>query len=115
MGKPTPFDEYSADPDSPDYVSAHRSHNDTTLFNPVIDRHLRFQLDTSSRDIKAGEEILDNYLDFVGIPEYWTKDVMGLRALCSGQAVGPVTCYERGDFNASDPKCNVRRTPTKLD
>ena len=102
IGEETPFDEFSADPDSLDYVSAGRSHKGTSTFNPVVDRHLRFQPDVSLREIKAGEEILDNYLDFVGLPEYWTKDVMDLRALCSGQAVGQVTNYERGNFNEND-------------
>lgn len=96
MGQKTPFDEFSADLESLDYISAGRSHQGTTTFNPVIDRHLRFQPDVSLRDIKAGEEMLDNYLDFVGLPEYWSKDVMDLRSVCAGEAVGQVTSYERG-------------------
>jgi len=87
MGKKTTFDEFSADPSTVDGTVSGRSHEGTTTFNPVVDRHLRYMADRSLRDIKAGEEILDNYLAFVGKPEFWAKDVMNLRALCSGQAV----------------------------
>lgn len=94
MGDKTSFDEFTARIDVLDDEVDGKRH--TTLFNPVVDRHLRFQADTSLRDIKAGEEILCNYLTFssTGNAEDWANDVQDLRAQCSGQAVGEVTDYE---------------------
>lgn len=66
-------------------------------YNPVIDRHLTFALDQTMplRNISAGEEILDNYLDFSSDCSTWSKDVQDLRKQCSGQAGGVVTAYEK--------------------
>ena len=50
------------------------------VHSPVFERHLRQILamgDYTLRDIKAGEEILCNYLGFVGHPRHWKEDVMG--------------------------------------
>ena len=94
MGEETSFDEFTARLDILDDEVSGRSHTKTTTFNPVVDRHLHFQADHSLRDIRVGEEILANYLAFTGNEEDWAKDVLDLRALCSGQAVGDVIDYE---------------------
>jgi SET domain-containing protein len=47
------------------------------------------------RDIKAGEEILSNYLDFSSDEKFWAHDVVDLRNICSGVALGEVTEYEQ--------------------
>lgn len=94
MGTDTPFDEFTADPDLLCDAINGKSHEGTTTFNPVVDRHLRYQADHSLRDIKAGEEVLDNYLAFVGIAEDWKNDVQQMRKVCAGQEVGEVTSYE---------------------
>lgn len=68
----------------------------TRVFNPVVDRNLRHftsGADVAMRSIKAGEEILDNYLAFVGTDDDWEYDVKSLREQCSG-AVGEVGLYE---------------------
>jgi hypothetical protein len=104
VGEESSVDELTANDDVfPDDLSGN-SHAQTSTYNPVVDRHLRNEADQSIRDIKAGEEILDNYLAFIGAEDYWAGDVQGLRDLCSG-AVGLVTEYE--NYYASvdaDPK-----------
>ena len=104
IGQESLVDEVTANVDVfPDDLSGN-SHVRTSTYNPVVDRHLRNEADQSIRDIKAGEEILDNYLAFIGAEEYWAGGVQDLRNLCSG-AVGLVTEYE--NYYASvdaDPK-----------
>lgn len=68
-----------------------------SIFNPVLDRNRRFSLvggDVTLRDIKAGEELLDNYLAFIGGKTDWEYDLQHLRDQCHGQASGDVTEYE---------------------
>jgi len=57
------------------------------------------------RDIAAGEELLYNYIVFGGEEDYnsgaiWKEEVLNLRAMCSGQAVGIVEAYEAGEKGA---------------
>lgn len=85
-GTKTPFDEFTVSLDVPHHELVGRSHSGSTLFNPVIDRHLQYQCDQSLRDIQAGEEILDNYLAFsVANADDWANNVMTLREWCSGE------------------------------
>lgn len=96
MGKPTEFDEFTVDLNRIDDKVSGKSHFNTTTFNPVIDRHLRYQADRSLHDIKANEEVLDNYLDFDGtgnITEFKIF-VEDLRAQCKGEKAGSVIDYE---------------------
>jgi len=68
-----------------------------SVYNPVEDRHFRLMLsgnDKSLRDIAAGEELLDNYLGFIGHSSDWQHDILALRAQCSGHA-GEITEYEK--------------------
>lgn len=62
VGVKTDYNEFSSNLDAPTDDLDGRSHTGTSVFNPVVDRHLFFGGDESLRDIKAGEEILDNYL-----------------------------------------------------
>lgn len=94
MGKSTPFDEFTADVHIIGDEFSGKSHLGTTTFNPVVDRHLRYQADHSLRKIKAGQEILNNYLNFVGKKEFWASSVEELRAQCSSNAVGDVSKNE---------------------
>lgn len=88
------IDELTADVNIlPDSLNGRR-HTQTSTFNPVLDRHLGHTAEQSLRDIKAGEEILDNYLAFVGDKKYWASFVQHLRDLCSGNTIGIVTGYE---------------------
>ena len=69
--------------------------NEPSVYNPVIERHLRQRLSTGDytlRAIKKGEEILCNYLAF-GDPDDWEEEVLGLRTMCAGKA-GEVSAYE---------------------
>jgi hypothetical protein len=80
-----------------------RIHSDS-LFDPVIDRHLFSSItDASIRDIKAGEEILDNYLNFIGSDGDWANDVSDLRKQCNGEKTKDSVneyedCYASGDY-----------------
>ena len=95
VGTVTDFDESTANTDvMPDELSG-KSHQGTSTFNPVVDRHLTHSGDRTIRDIKAGEEILDNYLAFTSSEEDWAQDVINLRTQCSGLAYGEVTEYEQ--------------------
>ena len=100
-GTVTSFTETTADLDTLAEDIDGKSHTGTSTFNPVVDRHLHFNVDWAIRDIKAGEEILDNYLSFIGSKEYWAADVEQLRKECSGEAVGEVTEYETSSGSSS--------------
>jgi hypothetical protein len=49
------------------------------IFSPITERHIRQFLtqDFFLRDVKKGEEILCNYLEFIGDSNNWEEDVMG--------------------------------------
>ena len=75
------------------------------VFNPVFDRNRRFVLtggDYTLRDIKSGEEILDNYLDFIGAADDWESDIDDLQSQCSGKDIGGVTEYEEYGSTSED-------------
>ena len=52
--------------------------------------------DYTLRDIKAGEEILTNYIAFVD-PSEWRQEILTLRSQCAGEKVGEITDYESGE------------------
>ena len=67
------------------------------VYNPAADRNLHMQFvgpEKLLRDVKAGDEILDNYLTMIGDSTDWKADVLDLRAQCNGEGVGDVTLYE---------------------
>lgn len=67
-------------------------------FNPALERNLRQALtsgETTNRDIKKGEEILCNYLDYIGDAAYWEEDVRGLQGQCAGTELGDISSYEQ--------------------
>ena len=69
----------------------------TVAYSPLIERHIRQIMsfgDYTLHDIKAGEEILTNYLEFSANPESWKEDILSLQAQCSGKAVGVIATYE---------------------
>lgn len=96
VGIETEDDEFSADPDYPIEALNGKSHAGTSIYNPVVDRHLYRGGDLSlDEEIDAGEEILDNYLAFVGSEDEWEEDIEFLRDMCNGKnAKGSVTDYE---------------------
>jgi hypothetical protein len=94
IGVVTGFDESTVNTDViPDELSG-KSHQGTSTFNPVVDRHLNNNACMNIRAIKAGEEILDNYLAFSSSEEDWAQDVIDLRNQCAGLSFGEVTEYE---------------------
>jgi hypothetical protein len=94
VGVVTDFDEFTTNTDVMLDELSGKSHQGTSTFNPVVDRHLTYHGFMNIRDIKAGEEILDNYLAFISSEEDWAHDVIDLRNQCSGLASGEVTEYE---------------------
>jgi hypothetical protein len=69
----------------------------STVYNPAADRNLRHYIggpEVCTKPIKAGDEILDNYLYFIGDRRYWSDDVMNLRNQCDEEDVGEVVLYE---------------------
>lgn len=67
------------------------------VYNPVAERHARMP-ERMLRDIAAGEEILDNYLAFIGHESDWEEDVQLIRDQCRGVDVGEVTKYETDSY-----------------
>ncbi|KAL7517141.1 hypothetical protein ACHAWX_002089 [Stephanocyclus meneghinianus] len=68
-------------------------------YSPFQERHLRSYSGTGDytlRDIKAGEEILTNYIAFVD-PSDWRQEILILRSQCAGEKVGEITDYESGE------------------
>ena len=73
-------------------------------FSPALDRNFRQELtggDMANRDIKKGEEILCNYLEFIGDAKDWAEDVRGLQGQCAGTALGDVSSYEQESHSHS--------------
>lgn len=96
VGVKTDVDEFSADKDHFVESLTGKRHTGTTIYNPAVDRSLLFDVDCSIRDIHAGEELLTNYLDFVGSGKDWAEDVQDLRDTCSGKVtLGSITEYEQ--------------------
>ena len=95
VGVLTDFDEFTANTDVMPHELSGKNHRGTSIFNPVVDRHLIHFDDKTITGIQAGEEILDNYLDFISAEEYWAEDIINLRNQCSGIALGEVSEYEQ--------------------
>merc|ERR1711862_474542 len=67
--------------------------------NPLNLRHIEMYnsaLDFARKDIKAGEEILQNYLTYESEPGDLLEVVELFQRICKGEAVGEVTKYENG-------------------
>jgi hypothetical protein len=70
-----------------------------SMYNPFLDRttypwpgcddRLR-----ALRDIREGEEILENYMYLAGT-EYWEDNLQELKSMCAG-GVGSIVAYEEG-------------------
>jgi hypothetical protein len=67
------------------------------FYDPYRERHQpmwRCQELITNRDIDKGEEILDNYMDFIGIDEsVWITTFDELQYVCNG-GIGYITQYE---------------------
>jgi hypothetical protein len=95
MAEPYSFTELTADPTTyPDELEYSTFENQ--VHNPFVSRnHLLFQHggETVGRDIKAGEELLDFYLNYY-TPDIWERGVTELRAQCLAQGIGTISSYE---------------------
>lgn len=92
--------EFTADLKEMPYA-LHMDREGKFVYNPVADRHLRMTIsgkEKTIREVKKGEEVLDNYLAFVGHASDWESDVQMLRDQCNGVDVGDVTKYETDTY-----------------
>lgn len=66
-------------------------------FKPVTERNIRQYLvdeGTTNRAMERGEELLCDYLRYVGSAQHWKEDIASLRGQCDGSEVGDITSYE---------------------
>jgi hypothetical protein len=72
------------------YYGRHR------VYNPVAERQNHFYSSAFPlRDIKAGEELFDNYVAMSGRSlVFWNESITELKAQCNGEDVGLVREYE---------------------
>lgn len=69
---------------------------ETAFYNPFVDRNhllLMHAMERTLRDVQAGEELLDNYLNYF-TEVNWESSVKDLRAQCQSQGVGAINRYE---------------------
>lgn len=69
---------------------------ETYVYNPFLDRNQRvmiFATEFARRDVKAGEELFDNYLSFF-TEENWHWAVANLRDMCLQQGEGMINTYQ---------------------
>lgn len=67
------------------------------VYNPYVDRNIKIlqhSVDHANRDIAAGEEILDNFLNYAADAETWKRAVTDFRAQCAKMKVGSVSEFE---------------------
>jgi hypothetical protein len=67
------------------------------VYDIYTDRHIShsaLEYTVAARDIKAGEEILSNYVFYGCDGEAWLSEVEDLRRLCLGEDVGFITKLE---------------------
>ena len=69
-----------------------------SIFDPVSDRHLHSLAtgyDSTSRDVKAGEELFQNYFYFISWAKGWKEEVLDLQAQCRGESLGKIEPWRR--------------------
>jgi hypothetical protein len=69
---------------------------ESPMYNPFVSRnYLNFQheADPTNRDIKAGEELLDNYVGYY-TEDTWERGINDIRSQCHAQSLGSVSAYE---------------------
>ncbi len=72
------------------------------VYDPVLYRHSAHLLERTTRDIKAGEEILSNYLWYTDDEDHWWDWVTNLRKICNGEGLGSVTQLEMESQNKKE-------------
>jgi hypothetical protein len=96
MGTRTTVTELDADPHQM-VEDLRKSPFETYIFSPFYDRNVLLfinSLDKLQRDVKAGEELLDNYLGYLH-EENWEWGVANYKKQCLMQGTGVVSDYER--------------------
>jgi hypothetical protein len=71
---------------------------DEAIYSPFLDRnHLMFLNglhDMTIKDVRAGDEVLDNYLAHLTLKN-WETGIADFRAMCKFERVGTVSAYEK--------------------
>lgn len=91
------FTEMNVDLNNLEEISENLISKVRVPYSPVFDRNWRHALnsgDYTLRGVKEGEEVLTDYISFVGNIDDFKEDVMSLRRQCAGEGVGAVTEYE---------------------
>lgn len=71
--------------------------DDRDLYDPVLDRRglsINAKGEVAVRNIKAGEEILTNYVYYSSRGPGWTDSLKSLREMCTGEKAGLITELE---------------------
>lgn len=74
-----------------------------SVYDIYTDRHIThsaLSYAVASRDIKAGEEITSNYVNYVSNFESWLLQAKDLKSICSGEDVGFITKAEADSLRA---------------
>lgn len=72
------------------------SYAETYFYDPFTDRSLMLHMHVNEhtlRDLKAGDELLDNYLSYLSV-DNWSQGLADYRAQCALQGVGEITRYQ---------------------
>ena len=99
---PNPWTEFEIDLDKPIPEEYYINMNYTYDPNAYRDYPKSLTSCVAAREIVAGEELLDNYIAFGG-EEHFEEMVLELRDQCSGQDVGGVEKYQRGEYIIEQP------------
>jgi hypothetical protein len=73
------------------------------------DRHIKnvaLGYNVATRDIKAGEELLDNYVYYVSSRDEWFSESKELKDICNGVDVGYITKSEIGSKHRASSRKN---------
>ena len=79
------------------------------VYDMFADRHIKnvaLGYNVATRDIKAGEELLDNYVYYVSSRDEWFSESKELKDICNGVDVGYITKSEIGSKHRASSRKN---------
>jgi hypothetical protein len=107
MGTVTSVTEMNADHDEMP-LDIYENVLESYVYNPFIDRNHHTYLngyDVLLRDVKAGEELLDNYVTYLHEGN-WKPGLVDYNAQCSNKAAGAIKVYETTTSKATFSETN---------
>jgi len=72
-------------------------YSNRSIFDPSIDRHLVHMMNcfiVTQANIKAGDELLGDYRDYVSDPSEMQTEFEKIEAMCRGELLGQITQVE---------------------